>query len=115
MLLGKSAQPSVVLPLLQYVADPDASVREAYREALAWMANHVPAPLQPAQLDALEEQLGAGLVRNDSLAEAERCDGLVVVALFGQERLLREVLADQGAPVALRRQAAEGLEPVASR
>jgi formylglycine-generating enzyme required for sulfatase activity len=115
VLLGKSAQPSVVLPLLQYVADPDASVREASREALAWMANHLPAPLQPAQLDALEEQLGAGLVRNDSLADAERCDGLVVMALFGHERLLREVLADQGAPVALRRQAAEGLGLVAYR
>ena len=114
-LLGKSAQPNVVMPILGCVVDPDASVREAAREALAWMANHLPAPLQPAQLDALEEQLGAGLVRNDSLADAERCDGLVVMALFGQERLLREVLADQAAPVALRRRAAEGLGLVAYR
>ncbi|MFN9624239.1 MAG: NACHT domain-containing protein, partial [Cyanobacteriota bacterium] len=114
-LLGKSAQPSVVLSLLMCVADPDTSVREAAREALAWLATHLPAPLPAAQLAALEEQVDERLVRNEALAEAERCAGLVVVALLGQERLLREVLANQGAPVALRRRAAEGLGLVAHR
>ncbi|MFN9643710.1 MAG: SUMF1/EgtB/PvdO family nonheme iron enzyme [Cyanobacteriota bacterium] len=114
-LLGKSAQPSVVLPLVEGAADPDASVREAAREALAWLATHLSSPLHPAQLAALEEQVAERLVRNDALAEAERCDGLVVVALLGQERLLREVLANQGAPEPLRRRAAEGLGLVAHR
>ena len=115
VLLGKTAQPRFVLPLLDCLLAPDVSVREAARDALSWLANHLAAPLPHAQLAALEEQVGARLVRNESLAEAERRDGLVVVALFGRELLLREVLADQGAPVALRRQAAEGLGLVASR
>jgi len=115
VLLGKSAQPCVVVPLLQTVGDPVASVREASCEALAWLANHLPSPLLPAQLETLEELIGAGLVRNRALAEKERCDGLVVVALFGRERLLREVLSDPGEPVAIRRQAAEGLGLMASR
>ena len=114
-LLGKSAQPSVVFSLLMCVADPDAFVREAARESLAWLATHLPSPLPPAQRDALEEQVAGRLVRNDALAEAERCDGLVVVALFGQERLLLEVLADQGAPMALRRRAAESMGLLSKR
>jgi formylglycine-generating enzyme required for sulfatase activity len=79
------------------------------------LANHLLAPLPAAQLAALEEQVGARLVRNESLADAERGEALMVLALFGCDRLLREVLADQGSPVALRRQAAEGLGLVAFR
>jgi formylglycine-generating enzyme required for sulfatase activity len=114
-LLGKSVQPRVALPLLGCVADPDASVREAARDALGWLANHLPAPLPPDHLDALEDAIGAQLVKNGSLPEVERCDGLVVVALFGRECLLWEVLDDQDAPVALRRRAAEALGLVAFR
>jgi formylglycine-generating enzyme required for sulfatase activity len=114
-LLGKSAQPRVVLPLLGCVADPDASVREAARDALAWLANHAPFPLPPQKLDDLEEGVRARLVRNKSLPDAERCDGLVVLALFGRESVLREMLTDEGEPAVLRRRAAEGLGLVASR
>ena len=114
-LLAKTAQPRFVLPLLGCLADADAAVRKAACEALAWLANHLLAPLPAAQLAALEEQVGARLVRNESLADSERCEALMVLALFGGDRLLREVLADQGAPVALRRQAAEGLGLVAFR
>jgi len=114
-LIAKTAQPRFVLPLLGCLADADAAVRKAACEALAWLANHLLAPLPAAQLAALEEQVGARLVRNESLADAERCEALMVLALFGGDRLLREVLADQGAPVALRRQAAEGLGLVAFR
>jgi formylglycine-generating enzyme required for sulfatase activity len=114
-LIAKSAQPRFVLPLLDCLADADAAVRKAACAALAWLANHLLVPLPAAQLAALEEQVGALLVRIDSLADAERCEALMVLALFGRDRLLREVLADQGAPVALRRQAAEGLGLVAFR
>ncbi|GDX77856.1 hypothetical protein LBMAG41_29360 [Cyanobium sp.] len=114
-LIAKTAQPRFVLPLLGCLADADAAVRKAACEALAWLANHLLAPLPAAQLAALEEQVGARLVRNESLADSERCEALMVLALFGGDRLLREVLADQGAPVALRRQAAEGLGLVAFR
>ena len=115
LLLGKSAQPWVVLPLLQWVADPSASVREAVRDALAWLANHAPFSLPPQKLDDLEEGVRARLVRNKSLPDAERCDGLVVLALFGRESVLREMLTDEGEPAVLRRRAAEGLGLVASR
>jgi formylglycine-generating enzyme required for sulfatase activity len=114
-LIAKTAQPRFVLPLLDCLADADAAVRKAACAALAWLANHLLAPLSAAQLAALEEQVGARLVRNESLADAERCEALMVLALFGCDRLLREVLADQGSPVALRRQAAEGLGLVAFR
>jgi formylglycine-generating enzyme required for sulfatase activity len=116
-LIAKTAQPRFVLPLLDCLADADAAVRKAACEALAWLANHLllQGSLPAAQLAALEEQVGARLVRNESLADAERCEALMVLALFGGDRLLREVLADQGAPVALRRQAAEGLGLVAFR
>jgi formylglycine-generating enzyme required for sulfatase activity len=114
-LIAKTAQPRFVLPLLDCLADADAAVRKAACEALAWLANHLLGSLPVAQLAALEEQVGARLVRNESLADAERCEALMVLALFGGDRLLREVLADQGAPVALRRQAAEGLGLVAFR
>ncbi|MFM7453141.1 MAG: NACHT domain-containing protein, partial [Cyanobium sp.] len=114
-LLARTAQPGVVSPLLDCLADPDAIVRKAACTALAWLANHLLAPVSAAQLTALEEQVAARLLSNQSLPEAERCEALVVVALFGRQQLLRELLADRGTPVALRRQAAEGLGLVASR
>jgi formylglycine-generating enzyme required for sulfatase activity len=114
-LIAKTAQTRFVLPLLDCLADADAAVRKAACAALAWLANHLLSPLHADQLAALEEQVGAHLVRNESLANAERCEALMVLALFGLDRLLQELLADQGAPVALRRQAAEGLGLVASR
>jgi len=114
-LIAKTAQPRCVLPLLDCLADADAVVRKAACAVLAWLANHLLAPLHVAQLAALEEQVGVRLVSNESLADAERCEALMVLAMFGRDQLLREMLAAQGEPVALRRQAAEGLGLVASR
>ena len=77
----------------------------------------VPQPplLSPALLAALDQQLAAGLVRNDKQPEELRSDGLVVLALFGRETLLQEISQDAGLPVALRRLATECLGLVASR
>ncbi len=74
-----------------------------------------PPLLSSALLAALDQQLAAGLVRNDKQPEELRSDGLVVLALFGRETQLQEISQDAGVPVALRRLATECLGLVASR
>jgi formylglycine-generating enzyme required for sulfatase activity len=74
-----------------------------------------PALLPPALLAALDQQLGARLVNNGQLPEALRSAGVVVLALFGRERLIQEIAQDAGLPVGLRRQAVECLGLLASR
>jgi len=55
------------------------------------------------------------LVANGALPEGDRADGALVLALIGAEAPLRELLADEAAPVGLRRRAAESLGLLASR
>ena len=74
-----------------------------------------PSLLSSALLAALDQQLAAGLVRNDRQPEELRSDGLVVLALFGREALIQEIAKDAELAVVLRRQAAECLGLVASR
>ena len=74
-----------------------------------------PALLPPALLAALDQQLGARLVNSGQLPEALRSAGVVVLALFGRERLIQEIAQDAGLPVGLRRQAVECLGLMASR
>ena len=114
-LLGKSAQLSALIPLLEAFVDPTPTVRKAGREALAWMANNLEMPLPSCQLGALEEKVSMPLLLDPTLEEPERADVLLVVALFGGERRLREVLENQEATVGLRRRAAECLGLVARR
>jgi len=57
----------------------------------------------------------AALLGNATVAEADRKDAALVLALIGKEALLRELLADGKAPVGLRRRAAESLGLLASR
>ncbi len=114
-LLGLSARPRVLVPLLERLDDPDPPVRNAAREALAWAAEQPSFSLGPTLLSALEDHVLARLVRNDGLPEAERAEGLVLLALFGRERPLRAVWRDQGEHALLRQRAAESLGLLASR
>jgi formylglycine-generating enzyme required for sulfatase activity len=74
-----------------------------------------PSLLSPALLAALDQQLAAGLVRNEKQPEELRSDGLVVLALYGRETQLLAMAQDADVPVALRRLAIECLGLVASR
>jgi formylglycine-generating enzyme required for sulfatase activity len=74
-----------------------------------------PPLLSPALLAALDQQLAAGLVRNEKQPEELRSDGLVVLALYGRETQLLAMAQDADVPVALRRLAIECLGLVASR
>jgi formylglycine-generating enzyme required for sulfatase activity len=55
------------------------------------------------------------LAKNQDLAEPERADAALVLALIGAEQPLRDVLVDGSAPVGLRRRAAESLGLLAQR
>jgi formylglycine-generating enzyme required for sulfatase activity len=74
-----------------------------------------PSLLSPALLAALDQQLAAGLVRNEKQPEELRSDGLVVLALYGRETQLLAMAQDADVPVALRRMATECLGLLASR
>jgi formylglycine-generating enzyme required for sulfatase activity len=113
-LLGLASEPDLLPPLLARLDDPAASVRVSVRDALARLAQGWPA-LSPSLLAALQAELNKRLLRNGALVEEERAEGLLLLALFGVEELLRQLLADDQAPVILRRRAAEGLGLLASR
>jgi formylglycine-generating enzyme required for sulfatase activity len=57
----------------------------------------------------------AALLGNATVAEADRKDAALVLALVGAEQLLRELLADGAAPVRVRQRAAESLGLLAKR
>jgi formylglycine-generating enzyme required for sulfatase activity len=113
-LLGLASEPNVLPPLLARLDDPAASVRACVRDALACLAQGLP-PLSPSLFAALQAELAERLLANGALAELERADGLLLLALFGGEELLRQLLADDQTRVILRRRAAEGLGLLASR
>jgi formylglycine-generating enzyme required for sulfatase activity len=94
--------------------EPDASVRRAVQIALASLAQWV-LPLSASCLSELEAELTHRLLRNATLAEPERAEALVLLALFDREELLRQLLSDPNVPVLLRRCALECLGLLACR
>jgi formylglycine-generating enzyme required for sulfatase activity len=113
-LLGLASHADVLPPLLARLDEPDASVRRAVQIALASLAQWV-LPLSASCLSELEAELTHRLLRNATLAEPERAEALVLLALFDREELLRQLLSDPNAPVLLRRCALECLGLLASR
>jgi formylglycine-generating enzyme required for sulfatase activity len=84
------------------------------QNALACLAGPLPS-LSVSLLAELETALADRLWRRETLAEQERAEGLVLLALWEREEPLRQLLANHEAPVLLRRCALEALGLLASR